>query len=147
MADSFSKKEKEKKKAQKKKEKLARKEARKSQDKGGDLDDMIAYVDENGVIVDTPPDEKKKTEVKAENIELGIPKKEDRVEEDPIHQGKVTFFNHDKAYGFIKDKSSQESFFVHMNNCREPITEGDKVEFELEPGQKGMAAVKVKKIA
>ena len=146
MADSFSKKEKEKKKAQKKKEKAARKEARKAQDKSGSLDDMIAYVDENGMIVDEKPDEtKKKKEIKAEDIELGIPKKE-TLPDDHLYEGKVTFFNHDKGYGFIKDKNSQESYFVHMNNCQEPIDENDRVQFELEPGQKGMAAVKVKKI-
>jgi cold shock CspA family protein len=147
MADSFNKKEKQKRKVQKKKEKAARKEARKAEEKGSGLDAMMAYVDENGVLQDTPPDlTKKKVEIKAENIEIGVPKKEDLPEEDPIHEGKVTFFNDEKGYGFIKDKISQDSFFVHMNNCQEPIGEGDKVQFELEPGQKGMAAVKVKKI-
>ena len=147
MGDSFSKKEKEKKKARKRKEKEAKRAAKREEESSGKLDDMIAYVDENGVIVDTPPDESaKKEEIKAEDIELGIPKKEDMPEEDPIHHGKVTFFNHDKGYGFIKDKNSNESYFVHMNNCKEPITEDDKVEFELEPGQKGMAAVRVSKI-
>ena len=146
MADSFSKKEKQKKKAQKKKEKQARKEARRAESKGSSLDDMLAYVDENGQIVDTPPDENvKKKKIKAEDIELGIPKKEES-EEDLIYEGKVSFFNDDKGYGFIKDKNSQESYFVHMNNCQEPIAEGDKVQFELERGEKGMAAIKVKKI-
>ena len=146
MADSFSKKEKQKRKAQKKKEKQARKEARKAEEKSGSLEDMMAYVDENGNIVDTPPDEnKKKKEIKASDIELGVPKKEE-LPEDSIFQGRVTFFNNDKGYGFIKDKHSQESYFVHMNNCQEPIGEGDNVQFELERGDKGMIAVKVKKI-
>jgi cold shock CspA family protein len=147
MADSFNKKEKQKRKDQKKKEKAARKEARKLEEKDGGLDAMMAYVDENGQLMDTPPDEtKKKVEIKAENIEIGVPKKEDLPEEDPIHEGKVTFFNDEKGYGFIKDKLSQESFFVHMNNCQEPIGEADKVQFELEQSPKGMAAIKVKKI-
>jgi len=147
-SETFGKKEKEKKKQQKKKEKEARKLARKEAQEsgGGGLDSMMAYVDENGVITDTPPDpNKKRKEIKAENIQLGY-KKEDLPEEDPVHEGKVTFFNDDKGYGFIKDRHSQESYFVHINNTREPISEGDKVEFELEPGQKGMAAVKVKKV-
>lgn len=146
MADSFSKKEKQKKKAQKKKEKQARKEARKAEDKSGSLEDMMAYVDENGNIVDTPPDEtKKKKVIKAEDIELGVPKKE-TLPDDHLYSGRVTFFNHDKGYGFIKDKNSQESYFVHMNNCKEPIDEGNNVEFEIERGDKGMVAVKVKKV-
>ncbi|MDC3351619.1 cold shock domain-containing protein [Crocinitomicaceae bacterium] len=147
MADSFGKKQKEKKKAQKRKEKLARKEARKSEEKSGKLDDMIAYVDEFGNIVDTPPDEtKKKEEIKAEDIEVAIPKSENVPVEDLVLEGKVTFFNDDKGYGFIKDRDSQESYFVHMNNCLQPIVENDRVEFGIEPGQKGMQAVNVKKV-
>lgn len=148
-SETFGKKEKEKKKQQKKKEKEARKLARKeaAENGGGNgLDSMMAYVDENGIITDTPPDPtKKRKEIKAENIQLGY-KKEDVDEKDLIHEGKVTFFNNDKGYGFIKDKDSQDSYFVHINNCKDPIDEGDKVSYELEPGQKGMAAVKVKKI-
>ena len=146
MADSFSKKEKEKKKAQKRKEKLARKEAKKAEEKSGKLEDMLAYVDEFGNIVDTPPDEtKKKEEIKAEDITLGVPKKEENPE-DSIYEGKVSFFNEGKGFGFIKDKNSQESYFVHVNNCLEPIEEFDKVQFELEKGDRGMTAVKVKRI-
>ena len=106
----------------------------------------MAYVDENGVITDTPPDPtKKKKVIKASNIVLGVPKKED-IEIDPVHQGKVAFFNDEKGYGFIKDLESQESYFVHINNTTEPIGEGDKVSFELESGPKGLVAVKVTKV-
>ncbi len=146
MADSYSKKEKEKKKAQKRKEKLARKEAKREEEKSGKLEDMLAYVDEDGNIIDTPPDEnQKKKEIAVEDIEIGVPKRED-LPEDTVFQGKVSFFNSDKGYGFIKDISSQESYFVHVNNCQEPIVEGDRVEFELEKGDRGMVAVKVKKV-
>lgn len=144
--ETFSKKEKEKKKIQKRKEKLAKKEARKDNPGGSSLDDMIAYVDENGMITDTPPDPtKKKKEIKASSIEIGVPKRED-IEIDPVHEGKVAFFNDEKGYGFIKDLTSQESYFVHINNTLDTIAEGDKVSFELESGQKGLVAVKVKKI-
>ncbi|WP_070137140.1 cold-shock protein [Crocinitomix algicola] len=143
--ETFNKKEKEKKKIQKRKEKQAKKEARKEKSGGNSLDDMIAYVDENGMITDTPPDPtKKKKEIDASNIVLGVPKKKD-IEEDPIHQGKVSFFNDEKGYGFIKDSNSQESYFVHVNNTNEPIAEGDKVSFEIESGPKGFVAVKVDK--
>ncbi|MCG8574606.1 MAG: cold shock domain-containing protein [Flavobacteriales bacterium] len=145
MADSFSKKEKQKKKAQKKKEKQARKEARKAESKGSSLEDMIAYVDDNGRIVDTPPDESKKKEIKAEDIELGGPRRDDSPEDD-FYTGRVSFFNNDKGYGFIKDRNSKDSYFVHINKCLEPITEGDQVQFTLERGDKGMVAVGVKKI-
>lgn len=141
--ETFSKKEKEKKKIQKRKEKAAKKEARKENATSGSLDDMIAYVDENGVITDTPPDPtKKKKVIKASSIEIGIPKRED-VYIDPVHQGIVSFFNDEKGYGFIKDLESQDSYFVHINNTKEPISEGNKVSFELESGPKGPVAVKV----
>ena len=146
-SETFGKKEKEKKKQQKRKEKEARKLARKEAEKGGGLDAMMAYVDENGVITDTPPDPtKKRKEIKASSIEIGIPKREDMPEVDLVPEGKVSFFNDDKGYGFIKDKNSQDSYFVHINNANGPLAEGDKVCFELEQGQKGLAAVKVKKI-
>jgi cold shock CspA family protein len=145
-SETFSKKEKEKKKLQRKKEKLAKREERKANSEGGDLDKMMAYVDENGVISDTPPDPTvKKKVIKASSIEIGVPKKE-AIEIDPVHEGKVTFFENSKGYGFIKDAVDQESYFVHINNALDDIGEGDKVSYELEKGPKGWVAVKVRKI-
>ena len=54
--NSFIKKQKEKRKEQKKKAKAERKKERQeNNDKGGTLNDMIAYVDEFGNIVDVDP--------------------------------------------------------------------------------------------
>ena len=140
--ETFGKKEREKKKAKKKREKEERKLAKKESGKSS-FDDMIAYVDENGQIVDTPPDPTvKKEEIKAEDIVLGIPQKED-IEEDVVRKGVVSFFNHDKGYGFIKDSDSNDSMFVHINNVMEEINEGNKVTFEVQPGLKGPEATKV----
>ncbi|MEL7144984.1 MAG: cold shock domain-containing protein [Bacteroidota bacterium] len=145
--ETFNKKEKEKKKLKKRQEKEERKRERKDakNERGGSsLDDMIAYVDEFGNIVDTPPDPTKKEKVVAKNIEIGIPKK---VEDpnDKYHRGRVEFFNTKKGYGFIREDGTNESYFVHVNGLTEEITDGDKVEFELEKGMKGMNAVNVKK--
>lgn len=107
------------------------------------MDDMIAYVDENGVIMDTPPDPTAKSKVKAENIEIGIPPSTE--EEDTTKKGRVEFFNEMKGFGFIKDSGSGEKYFVHANGLLEPVTEGDLVEFEITRGKRGMDAVKVKK--
>jgi len=144
--ETFGKKEREKKKQKKREEKALRKQQRKENASGGDFDDMIAYVDENGQIVDTPPDPAKKTKIKAENISLDYTKNSVDMEEEPL-QGKVSFFNDDKGYGFIKDLSSQESYFVHINKVNGEISEGDKVTFELEKGPKGMVAANVKRIS
>lgn len=142
-SQTFSKSEKEKKKRKKREEKMQKREERKANSVEGNLENMMAYVDENGVIVDTPPDLSKKKKVKAEDIQLGVPVKE---EEDPIREGKVSFFNDDKGYGFIKDIVNQESYFVHINGLKEPISENDKVRFELIKGEKGLNAINVSKI-
>ena len=77
MATSFNKKELEKKKQQKRKEKQQRKEERKA---GGSksFDDMIAYVDENGMITSTPPESAPKTEVDVEDVLISTLKKDER---------------------------------------------------------------------
>ncbi len=142
--ESFNKKEVRSKKEKKRKEKEKRRLARKDGEKTG-LDDMIAYVDENGIITSTPPDPtKKKEEIKAEDIEIGIPTRDDSDKDDPIRKGVVSFFNDAKGYGFIKDIITKESVFVHINNAIDEIKEGNLVTYEVEMGQKGPTAVKVK---
>ncbi len=140
--ESFSKKEKEKKKQKRKEEKLKRKEERKE---GGSksFDDMIAYVDEYGNIVDTPPDPAEKEEIEAEDIVLGIPPKEEG-EEDELKEGTVTFFDDSKGYGFIKVKNSNDSLFTHISRHVDEIKEGNRVSFDVEMGDKGPVAVNVK---
>ena len=144
---TFNKKEKEKKRLKKRQEKQLRKEERRANSGGGGLENMMAYVDEFGNITDTPPDEtKKRKEIKAENIELGVPKRE-REELSPFKKGRIDFFNHDKGFGFIKEEGTGESYFVHINGIEfDDVSEGTTVEFELERGMKGMNAVRVKKV-
>lgn len=57
--NSFIKNQKAIKKKKKRDEKIQRKIDKKDQDTSGKLNDMIAYVDENGNILDEPPVEKK----------------------------------------------------------------------------------------
>ena len=144
--ETFGKKEKEKKKRKKREEKAKKRVERKENSTEGTLENMIAYVDEFGSITDSPPDPtaKPKPKIKAEDIQLGVPKKEQE-EIEIEHEGKVSFFNDSKGYGFIKDLKNQESYFVHVNGLTEEIAEGDKVYFELEQCQKGLNAVMVKK--
>ena len=60
--------------------------------------------------------------------------------------GTVKFFNSEKGFGFIKHDDSNEETFVHASGLIDQVTEGDKVEFDLQEGKKGMNAVNVKKI-
>jgi len=141
--ETFGKKEREKKRLKKKQDKLLRKEERKSNAQ----ENMFVYVDEFGQLTDTPPDPDKKIKVDASSIEIGIPKKEDRVVEAEVaKEGKVSFFDTSKGFGFIIDSVSQEKHFVHVSGLIDQIAENDKVTFELERGLKGMNAVRVKKI-
>ena len=144
--ETFSKKEKEKKKLKKRKEKEEKREERKANSaKGLGLDDMMAYVDEDGNITSTPPDpNKKKQTVKAEDIQITVPKDEDIEPLDAIRKGKVTFFNESKGYGFIKDQETQESVFVHMKGLVDQVRENDKVTFEVEKTPKGLSAFDVR---
>jgi len=142
--ETFNKKEKEKKRVKKSQEKLKKREERKNNPKRTGLDHMIAYVDQYGKVTDTPPEEQEKVVIKAEDIELGVPKRE-REEISPFRQGKVEFFNTEKGFGFIKEDGSGEKFFVHVSNLTEEIVENDSVTFEIEKGLKGMNAVRVKK--
>ncbi|MBL4752929.1 MAG: cold shock domain-containing protein [Flavobacteriales bacterium] len=142
--ETFHKKEVRNKKEKKRKDKAAKKLARKDNEKKGSLDDMIAYVDENGQITDTPPDPSKKKKVKAEDILISVPKLETIDITDSVRKGTVTFFNDAKGFGFIKDSETQESVFVHVNNVLEEIKENNLVSFEVEMGQKGPMAVQVK---
>ncbi|MFD0988736.1 cold-shock protein [Mariniflexile jejuense] len=144
---TFNKIEKEKKRLKKREEKQKKKEARKAEAKENPQGIQFAYVDHNGNLTDTPPDPSMKVKVDAESIELGIPKKEDRGEEEfKPNEGKVSFFDTSKGFGFIIDNNNQEKYFVHVSGLLEPIQENDNVTYELERGQKGMNAVRVKKI-
>lgn len=141
--ETFGKKEREKKRLKRKKDKQLKKEERKASGQ----DSMFVYVDEFGQLVDTPPDPANKIKVDASSIEIGIPKKEDREEEEDVDKvGKVSFFDTSKGFGFIIDSNSQEKYFVHVSGLIDQIAENDKVTFELEKGLRGMNAVRVKKI-
>lgn len=144
---TFNKIEKEKKRLKKREDKQKKKDARKAEAKENPKGIQFAYVDFNGNLTDTPPDPTMRLKVEAESIELGIPKKEDReLEVVAAKEGKVSFFDHSKGFGFILDSINQEKYFVHVSGILEPIEENDKVTYELERGAKGMNAVKVKKI-
>ena len=84
-----------------------------------------------------------KVDIKLEDIVIGAAVRTE-AELDPIRTGRVKFFNDEKGYGFITDLETKESVFVHVNNIAEPISENDKVQFEVEMGPKGPNAVRVK---
>ncbi len=140
---SFNKRDIEKKKLSKRLEKQKKKDEKKTSGKGKGFDDMIAYVDENGMITDTPPDLEKKENIETEDILISVPKKEDLPEE-TMNRGRVEHLNQAKGYGFIKDIAGTDKYFFHVSECIDEVAEGNIVLFELRKGKKGMNAVEVK---
>jgi len=147
MADSWNKKDRQQRKQKEKNDKAEKMQQRKENVKKKSFDDMIAYMDENGNLTSQPPDPKKKKEIKLEDIQIGVPEHVPPTEEELTRTGKVTFFNDAKGFGFIKDLASQQSVFVHVNNLESPIKENDKVSFQIEMGQRGASAIKVKLVS
>ncbi|MFL5772102.1 MAG: cold-shock protein [Flavisolibacter sp.] len=144
--ETFGKKEKQKKKLKERQDKKDKMEERKANaKKGKSLDEMMAYLDENGNITSTPPDPSKKKTFNVEDMQIGVPKQQPADPEEAFRTGVVTFFNDDKGFGFINDLRTQERVFVHINQLTEPIRENDKVRFEVEMGPKGPSALRVKK--
>jgi len=64
-------------------------------------------------------------------------------------QGKVKWFNAQKGYGFITSDEG-EDVFVHYSAIAgsgfRSLEEGQRVEFDVSPGRKGLQATNVTKI-
>jgi len=138
-----NKREKEKQRQKEKKEKREKMEERKaSQGKGKSLDEMMAYIDENGNITSVPPDPEKKKVFNLEDIEIGVPRQKEV--DDPVKEGKIDYFDGSKGFGFIIQNNGEKIFF-HINQTTYPVREGDVVNFTVERGPKGWNAVGVTK--
>jgi CspA family cold shock protein len=63
-------------------------------------------------------------------------------------QGTVKWFNDAKGYGFISQEGG-EDVFVHFSAIQaqgfKSLAEGDRVEFEVSRGPKGLQAANVRK--
>ncbi|WP_294139574.1 cold shock domain-containing protein [uncultured Sanguibacteroides sp.] len=136
----LGKRENEKKKQARRMEKQNRKEERKQSGKISSFDDMIAYVDKNGVITSTPPEDNDRgEEINQEEILISTPPKEAPA----ILKGRVEHFNTLKGYGFIKDLAGTDKYFFHVDNVLADVTENDIVTFDLERGKRSMNAINI----
>jgi CspA family cold shock protein len=66
-------------------------------------------------------------------------------------QGTIKWFNNKKGFGFIADPSGADAdIFVHYSEIRgdgyKTLEEGDAVEFEIAPSDRGPKALNVVKI-
>jgi len=138
-----SKREKEKQRQKEKQEKREKREERKANPaKGKSLEDMMAYVDEDGNLTSSPPDPDKKKVFNAEDIEIGVPKFLES--DDPFLEGRVDYFDGSKGFGFIVQNNGMKIFF-HISQATYQVNEGDIVRFTVERGPKGLKAVGVEK--
>src|SRR5690349_14254871 len=96
-SETFNKRDNEKKKEQKRLEKQQKKEYRKANKETKSLEDMLAYVDENGNLTSTPPDPTKKKVVSEADIDLGSRNK-GGVTPSFQRRGVVKFFDSSKGF-------------------------------------------------
>jgi cold shock protein len=66
-----------------------------------------------------------------------------------VAQGTVKWFNDSKGFGFIEQEDG-EDVFVHFSAVQgegfKTLAEGDRVEFEIQQGPKGLQSANVMKI-
>ena len=65
-------------------------------------------------------------------------------------QGVVKWFDNKKGFGFIAQEGSKDDVFVHFSEVKgdgfKTLEEGDRVEFEVAPSERGLKAVNVTKV-
>ncbi|HVZ57187.1 MAG TPA: cold shock domain-containing protein [Chitinophagaceae bacterium] len=143
--ETFLKKEKEKKRLKLQQEKKQKMDDRKaSKRNGNNLEGMIAYLDENGNLSDTPPDPRNKKSIPVEEIQIGVPKQESS-SPFSVRTGIISTFNKARGFGFISDHITRERIFFHVNAALEPLDESNTVTFQVERGPRGLNAVQIRK--
>ena len=64
-------------------------------------------------------------------------------------QGTVKWFSQDKGYGFITPDDGSEDVFVHFSGIAgegfKSLEEGEKVDYEVTEGRRGLQATNVSK--
>lgn len=64
--------------------------------------------------------------------------------------GTVKFFNISRGYGFISPDDGSKDVFVHISAVQRsglpPLTEGQKVRFEVQPDTRGPKAVSLQAV-
>ncbi|WP_033566308.1 cold-shock protein [Sphingobacterium sp. SYP-B4668] len=135
MAQTQQKKENQKKKLEKRKSKEQKREFKKTHNsKGKSLEDMFVYVDEFGNLSNTPPTQK--YEFKASDLERPVV-------EDEFSFGKVSFFNEQGQYGFIRNNETRENVYFNLKLVGFPLRVDQKVKFKYQSSKQGLQVTTV----
>lgn len=79
-----------------------------------------------------------------DNAEPSIAYKKEVVDSKKQRQGVVKWFHSEKGFGFIKLENSPDIFVHFRSVLGGNLSEGDKVIFQIEEGQKGLQAFNVR---
>jgi CspA family cold shock protein len=64
--------------------------------------------------------------------------------------GKIKWFNDAKGFGFVTPDDGSKDVFVHFSSIQgegfKSLAEGDRIEFDVQPSDKGPKAANVRKI-
>jgi CspA family cold shock protein len=86
--------------------------------------------------------------IKIRSIELHIQQINPRVKEQTMAEGTVKWFNDGKGFGFIEQENGPD-VFVHFSAIQDEgfksLNEGEKVQFDVVDGPKGLQAANVVK--
>lgn len=64
------------------------------------------------------------------------------------HLGQIKFFDNDKGFGFVKDVTNGQDYFVHISKIKTPpINDNDRVAFQLTPSRKKQGTLEAKNVS
>jgi S-adenosylmethionine hydrolase len=119
--ETFGKKEVRIKKEKKRKDKEQKRALRRSEVKKSSFDDMIAYVDEFGMITSSPPDPGKKTEILGGKTSNSIQQKQNEAATDLLRKGKSRSSMSQKDMDYTGHGIRSESIRSLSIICMEPL--------------------------
>jgi len=77
---------------------------------------------------------------------LFLLKKSEEKKQPSEKEGVIKYFNWKRGFGFIRSSQTAKDVFVHIQDLNDRIKKGDKVQFQVEKGDRGLRAKNVELI-